>query len=80
MPNVALTKQMQEYVDRQIAAGVYGSASEVMRAGLRRLMEDDGAVAYELLRKELEAAFASGSAKELDLDKLLARDGRTGFE
>ena len=58
MPNISLTPQMQAYVDRLVEAGVYGNASEVMRAGLRRLMEDDGAVAFELLRRDIAAAFA----------------------
>ena len=74
MPNIALTPQMQEWVDRQVAAGLYGNASEVARAGLRRLMEEDGAAAFELLRRDIEKAF-EGERHEVDLrERYMKRD------
>jgi len=39
MPNIHLTHPMQEYVQGQIASGVYANLSEVVRAGIRLLME-----------------------------------------
>ncbi|GJE40849.1 type II toxin-antitoxin system ParD family antitoxin [Methylobacterium soli] len=43
--NIALTPVMEEYIRAQVASGHYGNASEVVRAGLRLLMERDPAVA-----------------------------------
>lgn len=80
MPNVSLTDAMQDYAQRQVDAGLYGNLSEVVRAGLRRLMEDEGASAFERLRNDLAKAFAEGSGAELDLDAFLARKSGSGFE
>lgn len=39
--NVSLTPQLDAFVDRRVAAGRYRSASEVVRAALRLLEEDE---------------------------------------
>jgi antitoxin ParD1/3/4 len=41
--HVALTGPLARYVENQVATGVYASASEVVRAGLRLLIERDEA-------------------------------------
>ena len=56
MPNVHLTDQMHRYAQGQINAGAYANLSEVVRAGLRLLMERDGARQFYSLKAELEAA------------------------
>lgn len=56
MPNVHLTAQMAEYVETQVASGAYANTSEVIRAGLRLLMQSEGARAYYELKADLEAA------------------------
>jgi len=56
MPNIHLTKPMQEYVQRQIKSGAYANLSEVVRAGIRVLMEKDGARQFYALKADLEAA------------------------
>jgi antitoxin ParD1/3/4 len=61
MPNVHLTKPMQKYVQAQIGSGAYANLSEVVRAGLRLLMEKDGARQFYALKAELKAA--AGAAK-----------------
>lgn len=43
MPNVHLTGPMQEYVQGQIKSGAYANSSEVVRARLRMLVENEGA-------------------------------------
>jgi antitoxin ParD1/3/4 len=73
MPNISLPDAMQDYADRQVAAGVYANLSEVMRAGLRKLMEDDGATAFYLLQRDLETAAAAPS-EDVDLRALLLDD------
>lgn len=56
MPNVHLTEQMQSYVHGQIRSGAYANVSEVVRAGIRILMERDGARQFYALKAELEQA------------------------
>lgn len=62
MPNVHLTRPMQDYVDVQIKSGAYANMSEVVRAGLRLLMEKDGARQFYLLKADLEAALDAAEA------------------
>ena len=54
MPNIHLTPQMQSFAEREIAAGAYANLSEVVRAGMRRLMEERGAAAFQALKRDLE--------------------------
>jgi len=56
MPNVSLTGQMEKYVQKQLDAGAYANVSEVVRAGIRLLMEKDGARQFYALKADLEAA------------------------
>lgn len=39
--NIALTHELESYIRAQVASGHYANASEVVRAGLRLLMERD---------------------------------------
>jgi antitoxin ParD1/3/4 len=54
MPNVHLTPQMQAFAEREIATGAYANLSEVVRAGMRMLMEERGAAAFYELKRNLE--------------------------
>ena len=56
MPNVHLTPQMQEFAEREIATGAFANLSEVVRAGMRKLMEERGAAAFYALKADLNAA------------------------
>lgn len=56
MPNVSFTNPMEEYVQKQLESGAYANVSEVVRAGLRLLMEKDGARQFYALKAELEAS------------------------
>jgi len=73
MPNISLPEAMQDYAERQVDAGVYANLSEVVRAGMRKLMEEEGATAFYLLRKDLGDAMAEPS-EEVDLRALLLGD------
>ena len=66
MPNVHLTDQMHRYARGQIDAGAYANLSEVVRAGLRLLMERDGARQFYALKGELEAAMREAEAGEFE--------------
>ena len=39
--NVSLTKELENYVQDKLNSGIYSSASEVVREGLRLLQEQD---------------------------------------
>jgi antitoxin ParD1/3/4 len=39
--NVSLTPELEKFVDETVATGRYSSASEVVRAGLRKLEEQE---------------------------------------
>lgn len=56
MPNIHLTEPMQKYVQSQIESGAYANLSEVVRAGVRLLMEKDGARQFYALKADLEKA------------------------
>ena len=69
MPNVHLTKPMQEYAEAQIRSGAYANLSEVVRAGMRAIMEKDGARAFYALKAELDEAIEQaerGDYEEFD--------------
>ena len=53
MPNVHLTPQMQDFAEREIATGAFANLSEVVRAGMRKLMEERGAAAFYALKADL---------------------------
>ncbi len=38
--NVSLTPELKKFVEKEVGSGLYQTASEVIRAGLRRLKED----------------------------------------
>ncbi|HWB61511.1 MAG TPA: type II toxin-antitoxin system ParD family antitoxin [Chthoniobacteraceae bacterium] len=38
--NVSLTPELEKFVEKEVGSGLYQTASEVIRAGLRRLKEE----------------------------------------
>ena len=38
--NVSLTRELEKFVETEVESGLYQTASEVVRAGLRRLKDD----------------------------------------
>lgn len=64
MPNVHLTPQMQEFAEREIATGAFANLSEVVRAGMRKLMEERGAAAFYALKADLEEQVRRSEAGE----------------
>jgi antitoxin ParD1/3/4 len=41
--NISLTPELAKFVENEVESGLYQTASEVVRAGLRRLKEDQAA-------------------------------------
>lgn len=69
--SVVLGDELAEFIDRQIAKGRYGSSSEMVRAGLRLLEENE--TRLETLHAALAAGEASGPATDFDFDAFVAR-------
>ena len=57
--NVSLTPELEKFVEKEVKSGLYQTASEVVRAGLRRLKEDKEHLATPRTIEELEAALLS---------------------
>ncbi len=55
--NISLTPELAKFVEKEVESGLYQTASEVVRAGLRRLKEDQAARLPQLPKtlEELEA-------------------------
>lgn len=59
--SISLGNHFDQFIARQVAKGRYGSASEVIRAGLRKLEDDDQKL--ETLRGLIQEGIASGTAE-----------------
>lgn len=74
--SIALGDHFTSFLSDQVASGRYGSASEVVRAGLRLLEEREAALRD--LRAEIDKGDASPDSEITDIDaffaKLMARD------
>ncbi len=66
MPNVHLTEPMQAYVKGRIKSGAYANTSEVVRAGIRLLMQRDGARQFYAMKADLEHAVRDAEAGAFD--------------
>lgn len=72
--NVSLTPELEEIVNLKVQSGMYNSASEVVREGLRLLQQRDEMykVKLEGLRKEIQKGIDS-------LEAGLFKDGPTAM-
>ncbi|MGG6263665.1 type II toxin-antitoxin system ParD family antitoxin [Leptolyngbya sp. AN03gr2] len=73
--NVSLTPELEQYVQEKVASGLYYSASEVIREGLRLLKEREQLQQIRLqeLRQEIQAGLDSGEATPLDMQAVKAK-------
>jgi antitoxin ParD1/3/4 len=67
--SISLGDHFSDFVDRQLAHGRYGSASEVIRAALRLLEEHE--VRLEALRAALIEGEQSGPSEPFDFDRFV---------
>ncbi len=72
--NVSLTQDLEEFVRRKVAAGLYTSASEVVREALRLLVEQD---ARRQAREEEFRRIVAEGIRSAEEEPLL--DGETVF-
>ena len=69
--SVSLGDHFTGFIDAKVKEGRYSSASDVVRAGLRLLEEEEAKL--ERLRAEIDKGLASGIAEEFDWDAFRAR-------
>ncbi len=62
--NVSIGKRWEEFVEGVVQDGRYGSASEVVREGLRLVEEREAKLTA--LRQTIEASIAEGGARSPD--------------
>ena len=73
--NVSLTPELEQLVTKKVSSGMYHSASEVIREGLRLLKEQDDLREHRLsqLRKEVDIGLeqiAQGQYTDYDANDL----------
>ncbi len=73
--NVSLTPELEQYVQEKVKSGMYYSASEVIREGLRLLQEKDEMHQFRLqqLRQDIQAGLDSGESTPLDMQAIKAK-------
>ena len=69
--SISLSEHFASFIDQQVQAGRYGSASEVVRAGLRLLEEHEAKVGA--LQEALIEGEKSGPPAPFDNDAFLKR-------
>jgi antitoxin ParD1/3/4 len=69
--SISLGDHLTQFVDTQVASGRYGSASDVVRAGLRLLETQE--TELRALQEALRAGEASGAPAAFDGQGFLAR-------
>jgi antitoxin ParD1/3/4 len=67
--SISLGDHFNAFIEQQVSCGRYGSASEVVRAGLREL--EDNETRLTALRSALADGEASGASTALDVDAFL---------
>ena len=69
--SVSLGNYFENFVDNKISAGRYKNASEVIRAGLRLLEEEENRV--QILKNAIQEGLNSGTVKNFDAKENLKR-------
>ena len=69
--SITLGDHFETIIENSIASGRYASASEVIRAGLRKIDEEEQKITA--LRNAIEAGENSGYITDFDSDKFLER-------
>lgn len=74
--SITIGDELNEFVAGQVESGRYGSASEVVRAGLRLLEEHEAKL--KALRAALREGEESGTPAEFDFDAFIERKRQKG--
>jgi antitoxin ParD1/3/4 len=68
--SISLGEHFTDFIEQQVSQGRYGSASEIVRAGLRMLEEHESKV--QALRSALIEGEESGPARKFEVDQFLS--------
>jgi antitoxin ParD1/3/4 len=73
--NISLTPELEQYVSDKVATGLYHSASEVIREGLRLLKDQDALRELRLdeLRRQIQLGINSGESQPLNIEDVIER-------
>ncbi len=74
--NVSLTPELEKFVESEVNSGLYQTASEVIRAGLRRLKEEKARFGTPPTLEELEGSLLKSVER---LDRGEGVDGEQAF-
>ena len=78
--SISLGNHFESFVDDKVSAGRFKNASEVIRAGLRLLEEEESKIVF--LKKAIEEGLESGLAKNFNakkhIEKLKAAKRKNG--
>ena len=69
--SISLGNHFEDFVDDKVSTGRFTNASEVIRAGLRLLEEEESKIVA--LKKAIEEGFESGLAKSFNAKKHLEK-------
>lgn len=69
--SISLGRHFEKFIKQQVAGGRYATASEVVRAGLRLLSEDEAR--HAALRAALEEGESSGFVEDFSLEGVLGK-------
>ena len=69
--SVSLGNYFEEFVDSKVAQGRYKNASEVIRAGLRLLEEDENRI--QILKSAIKDGLDSGISKDFNATENLKK-------
>lgn len=77
--NVSLTPELEQYVQKKVSTGMYYSASEVIREGLRLLQERDRMqeIQIQQLKQEIQTGLDSGEATPLNMQEVKTQARRS---
>jgi antitoxin ParD1/3/4 len=75
--NVSLTPELEHYIQEKVSSGLYYSASEVVREGLRLMKEREQLQQIRLqeLRQDIQAGLDSGEATPLNMQAVKRKRG-----
>jgi antitoxin ParD1/3/4 len=73
--NVSLTPELEKWVQSKVESGMYTSASEVIREGLRLLKEQDALKEIRLaeLRLQIQQGIDSGESTPLNMNEIITK-------
>lgn len=79
--NVSLTNELEQFIQDKVNSGFYASTSEVIRAGLRLLKDQDSIEETKLavLKEEIQKGLESGESTPLNMTEIIA-EARAKYE